>query len=136
MGDTPDYVNGQPKPIPNNGKSIHDLVRRDLARMHSNGAQLHNRSVQLVATHIADRKQYGLEKYGTILQAHNGRDALTDIMEEALDLVVYIRQWLEEQSHNTETSARDRVDEHLMGLVYKQALQSLVMIKTVMNGRD
>jgi hypothetical protein len=32
------------------------------------------------------------------LQAHNGRNALIDAYQEALDLVVYLRQAIEEQT--------------------------------------
>lgn len=45
------------------------------------------------------RRQFGIEQYGTPLQAHNGRDALVDSYQEALDLCVYLRQAIEERSH-------------------------------------
>lgn len=38
------------------------------------------------------RREMGIGKYGTELRAHNGRDALTDAYQEALDLVMYLRQ--------------------------------------------
>ena len=38
------------------------------------------------------RKQFGIEKYGTPLQAGNGRDALVDAFEEAADLFIYLGQ--------------------------------------------
>jgi hypothetical protein len=44
---------------------------------------------------IADmqaRDASGQAKYGTPLQAHNGRDALVDAYQESLDLAVYLRQ--------------------------------------------
>ena len=55
--------------------------------------------------HIADlviedmkaRKQLGIQRYGTALQAYNGRDALMDAYQEALDLCVYLRQAIEER---------------------------------------
>jgi hypothetical protein len=43
------------------------------------------------------RNEFGEFKYGTPLQAHNGRDALKDAYEEALDLCVYLRQALYER---------------------------------------
>lgn len=46
----------------------------------------------LVQADIEKRKEYGLNKYGTLLQPFNGRDALMDAYQEALDLVVYLRQ--------------------------------------------
>ena len=51
----------------------------------------------LVVIDIEARKAHGLRKYGTVLQAHNGRDALMDAYQEALDLVMYLRQMLEER---------------------------------------
>lgn len=41
---------------------------------------------------IRERKAMGLAKYGTTLQAHNGRDALVDAYQEALDLCAYLTQ--------------------------------------------
>lgn len=75
MGDKPDYVNGEPKPIPNHGPSMHDLVAEDLL----------------------DRKAYGLKKYDSLLQAFNGRNFLQDLYEEMQDGIVYLCGALEEQ---------------------------------------
>ena len=52
----------------------------------------------LVVVDIQARKAVGLKKYGTLLQAHNGRDALMDAYQEALDLVMYLRQVIEERT--------------------------------------
>ena len=51
----------------------------------------------LVVADILKRKQFGINKYGTALQAHNGRDMLLDAYEEALDLCIYLRGCLEER---------------------------------------
>ena len=45
------------------------------------------------------RRLLGIERYGTPLQAHNGRDALTDALQEALDLAVYMQQAIIEQPY-------------------------------------
>ena len=45
----------------------------------------------LVMVDMAGRDKLGRERYGTPLQPHNGRDALRDAYEEALDLAVYLR---------------------------------------------
>lgn len=50
----------------------------------------------LVVQDMQQRDQLGRERYGTPLQAHNGRDALVDAYQEALDLAVYLRQRVEE----------------------------------------
>jgi hypothetical protein len=45
-----------------------------------------------VMEYIERRKQLGIERYGTTLQPHNGRDAIRDAFEEAVDLAVYLAQ--------------------------------------------
>lgn len=52
----------------------------------------------LVLTDMVKRDQTGYERYGVHLQPFNGRDALQDAYEEALDLCVYLRQKLFEQN--------------------------------------
>jgi len=52
----------------------------------------------LVIKDMAERDLSGLEKYGTRLQPHNGRDPLVDAYQEALDLVVYLRQAIYERT--------------------------------------
>lgn len=52
---------------------------------------------KLVIMDMADRRMLGISRYGTPLQAHNGRDALVDAYQEALDLCVYLRQAIEER---------------------------------------
>lgn len=65
----------QPPPTPNQRPAIQDLVIRD----------------------IAERKRVGVARYGTPLQGFNGRDALMDAYQEALDLVQYLRQAIYER---------------------------------------
>lgn len=69
-------VADQPSPAPGRpGRSIQGLVRKDLA----------------------EREQVGTERYGTPLQAFNGRDPLVDLYQEILDAACYLRQMIEEQ---------------------------------------
>lgn len=65
----------QPPPVPNDRPAVWDLVRADMA----------------------ERDRVGRQRYGTPLQPLNGRDALQDAYFEALDLVVYLRQEIEER---------------------------------------
>lgn len=51
----------------------------------------------LVAEDFRQRDLSGLRKYGVRLQPHNGRDALIDAYQEALDLCVYLRQAIYER---------------------------------------
>lgn len=69
---------GEPAPLHNDNPSIHDLVIKDMQ----------------------SRKELGLAKYGTILQAGNGRNALKDAYEEVLDLAMYLKQKLEEENES------------------------------------
>lgn len=52
---------------------------------------------QLVMADMADRRNVGIQRYGMPLQPNNGRDALVDAYQEALDLAVYLRQAIEER---------------------------------------
>lgn len=76
MSDVRDPATDQQLPVVNDNKFIQDLVIKD----------------------IEERKQLGIRKYGTALQANNGRDMLLDAYEEALDLCIYLRGCLEERS--------------------------------------
>lgn len=51
-----------------------------------------------VIADIEARKALGVERYGTLLQPFNGRDALRDAYEEALDLCQYLKQALVERA--------------------------------------
>jgi hypothetical protein len=64
----------QPKPI-GNGVEIAPLVMAD----------------------IQARVAKGKATYGDVLRAGNGRQALWDAYQEALDLALYLRQLIEEQ---------------------------------------
>lgn len=69
-------IRPQPDPISQGAApSMHDLVIEDMRK----------------------RREFGQRKYGTLLQANNGRNPLQDAYEEVLDLAVYLRQAIEEQ---------------------------------------
>lgn len=51
----------------------------------------------LVVEDVQARERVGIERYGKPLDPHNGRDAVMDAYEEALDLVMYLRQVLAER---------------------------------------
>ena len=53
--------------------------------------------VSLVIADMEARAAKGVQTYGTRLQAFNGRDALVDAYQEALDLAIYLRQFLHER---------------------------------------
>jgi len=75
MSDQRSLSSPEPMPIPVSSRPIWELVIEDMQ----------------------DRDRMGREKYGTPLQAHNGRRPLVDAYQEVLDLAVYLRQAIEER---------------------------------------
>lgn len=51
----------------------------------------------LVIADIQGRREVGITRYGTALQPFNGRDALRDAYEEAMDLTMYLKQAMVER---------------------------------------
>jgi hypothetical protein len=51
----------------------------------------------MVIDDLTVRLQVGIQRYGTPLQPHNGRDALRDLYEELLDACCYVRQAIAER---------------------------------------
>jgi hypothetical protein len=54
-----------------------------------------------VVSDLVHRSIVGKAKYGTYLETHNGRDALMDAYQEALDLCMYLKQAIMEREENT-----------------------------------
>ena len=56
---------------------------------------------EVVLFHVLDdvkrRAETGKAQYGTYLETHNGRDALVDAYQEALDLCMYLKQVIMER---------------------------------------
>lgn len=52
---------------------------------------------ELVLADLQERLAVGIQRYGTGLQPHNGRDMLRDAYDEAMDLTVYLRGCLYER---------------------------------------
>jgi hypothetical protein len=57
----------------------------------------------MVMQDMIDRDKAGVKKYGTRLQPFNGRDALWDAYQEALDMAVDMRQYIYEEEHKKMT---------------------------------
>ena len=57
----------------------------------------HPEIVSQVKQDLDERRKKGIETYGEPLRPFNGRDALWDAYEEALDLACYLRQAIVEQ---------------------------------------
>ena len=62
--------------------------------------------VNKVMGDMQDRAVEGLSRYGTFLKTHNGRDALQDAYEEALDLSMYLAQAIMERENEAKVSRK------------------------------
>ena len=96
---------------------MHDLVRIDLVGVHS--------TERLVAEDLEARKQFGLAKYGTVLQAFNGRDPLMDAYQETLDQLVYLKQAILEHPEDA-----------FLPIVYSKALKLAVFMRRRIESRS
>lgn len=77
------------QPLPTGeGIPIAHLVKQDLIDVVDGSV--------LVQNDIDARIAEGEKKYGDVLRAHNGRNAVLDAYQECLDMVVYLRQAVEE----------------------------------------
>ena len=112
-GKRKDRPEDQPMPMQGTGPWIQDLVLEDLAVYGDSAAS------RLLADEVERRKALGLARYGRLLQAHNGRDVLQDAMEEAVDLINYLRQALAEAAE-----ARDEVLRSHLASAYHEALRA------------
>jgi len=56
--------------------------------------------IDYVLADMAERAAMGVIKHGMPLQTHNGRDALWDAYQEAMDLCMYLRQEILERDSN------------------------------------
>lgn len=62
--------------------------------------------IDLVLLDFQERSKLGENKYGEKLRAFNGRNALVDAYQEAMDLVMYLRQAIYEYDHDYESARR------------------------------
>ena len=108
----------QPLPVPNDGPSMHDLVIADLKAWTAPREE-----VNAVRDILLGRKRLGLERYGSLLQAGNGRDWRRDLAEELADAAAYARQGLEEAGGNDPLGA--------LGEVYDLAVSALFWLQKI-----
>lgn len=79
----------------------------------------------LLIKDLLERKEFGTRKYGEPLKAFNGRDPLVDAYQELIDLLVYLRQHIEENPETTRAVHLARML-HLAGeRVYQSYLYGL-----------
>ena len=110
----------QPEPAPQPGETrVLDLA---LKRWHDKPC-----GEQIQADLIA-RAEEGLKKYGTYLETNNGRDALMDAYQEALDLLMCLEQENAERNIRTNSSG--------YGMPIKIALETALFIRLALNRRE
>ena len=96
MGNNP-AVTPEPAPERTDSAAVWPLVIRDVEERLT-PAPLEDTPPwlrQCLAQDMRARDAAGREKYGVPLQVHNGRRAIVDAYQEALDLCVYLRQQAE-----------------------------------------
>lgn len=103
----------QPKPKKNQLKPIWELVIEDMKK----------------------RDEFGRKKHKTPLQPFNGRSALIDAYQEALDLVVYLRQAIEEKNINDKCYAIVDLNEPFTDELIKD-LEKYYRVKIIRKKRD
>ena len=83
-------VKRQPSPVKtSNSVVVLDLVMSDIRAGKINIAA---DCVAGVLTDLERRSKEGIKEYGTQLYTNNGRDALMDAFQEAIDLTMYLAQ--------------------------------------------
>jgi hypothetical protein len=108
----------QPDPVKNNHHPVIEVVRESLDYDHP------------IVDDLNKRALLGKERYGVFLQPFNGRDALTDLYEEALDAVMYSAQLAIEKKISRSSDFVESED------LYEIAVRFAEAVKKHMNGRD
>lgn len=109
----------EPAPTPSVG-CIQDLVAADVRE------GVVSKFKDEILADIEARKQLGIKKYGTALQAHNGRNARMDAYQEVLDLLMYLRQDIEEQGGVDAVPTVESADDYEVALVIAVRLRSML----------
>jgi hypothetical protein len=94
---------------------MHDLVIEDLERYPARSDPERRAVIAL----LAERKRVGLERYGSLLQAGNGRDARRDLLEELADAAVYAKQLAEEDRHDPAPCGACIAYEHITSALFR-----------------
>jgi hypothetical protein len=106
--------------------AIADMVVIDWGQLDATFAEVAGR----VVTDFRERKKFGLRKYGTTLQAFNGRNWRMDLYEELLDAAVYARQGM------AEVRVKSGPEYRRAQLVYHYLLRHLVIIRQVLDDAE
>ena len=116
-------IQDQPPPKRNDGQAIWDLVIADAEDGSSVFGLITKEAKDKIVADMHERKDVGIKRYGVSLQAHNGRDAIIDAYQEALDAAAYLRQAQEE-------------GDAWASVLYKEALTMIIGIRARIIMRD
>lgn len=119
----------QPTPKRNDGPCVQDLFAHDLLQ-EAEEKPLLRKALHQAAADIMQRKEIGIERYGTVLQPFNGRSSLLDAYEELLDGGVYIRQKIAEYQLAPENMHKTYPSE--LHRIYRNTLEAIGRLRTFM----
>ena len=91
--------------------------------------------VDVVLADIRERAETGKRKYGTYLETNNGRNPLWDAYQEAIDLVMYLRQALLEQERHLTQRAPDAGESAASQALSPQSGESTPEVDTTVTQR-
>lgn len=115
----------QPPPIPTDGVPVWQEVIKDFRVLTEFST---NWGVDVaVVNDMKERHLVGVERYGTALQANNGRKALMDAYAESLDLCVYLKQKLMEEGVGVEQTANPLVEAYTEALLLTRKVRKLAI---------
>lgn len=87
---------------------MHDLVIADLDCWPES-----DETLAAIRALLEERKRVGLERYASLLQANNGRDARRDLLEELADGIVYAHQVQVERGQGPGSAGAFEAYEHI-----------------------
>lgn len=124
----------QPPPTKNAMRPVWEIVIEEVPHYFAAFGTRPDGPEARVLEDMKERDRVGREKYGTPLQPHNGRNALVDAYQEALDLVVYLRQHCIEGGLTRLLHSYDAWGPELH--LYRRALDMALALKTLIMGRN
>ncbi len=111
----------QPAPVPNGSAPVWEMVIADIA------PDMDAKLKEALVADMRARDALGRQRYGTPLQSNNGRDALRDAYEEALDCTVYLKAAIEGDS------PREMAED--LRVAYKQQLRATAQLRSLITCR-
>ena len=117
----------QPAPIATSRRPAWELVIEYTEVMQMQ--QPENKRIKtLVLADMRERDKVGRERYGTPLQAGNGRRHLIDAYQEHQDFAVYLRTWLDEQGVSGDLPTRT-LDEYTVIMLFRSTVLQLFTLR-------